>query len=115
MADRRIKDLTPVASLDVNFKVAVDKTGESEVGCVTVQQIVDLVAGIRRGSQALTVDTETAVTFASAFSAATYSLIVNALDTDGNTVTVSVTDRTTTGFNATAAANCTLNYLAVAI
>jgi len=115
MADRRIKDLTPVASLDANFKVAVDKTGESEVGSATLQQLADLISAVRRGSQSVTVDTEATVTFASAFASLTYALMVKCYDSNGNEVSVKITDRGLSSFKATPAANGTLNYLAIAI
>ncbi len=108
--------MTAQGSLDLNFKIAVDKAGQSEATSATLTAVAALIStGVKGGSASLNADTETTITFASAFSSTSYSLVWSAYDATGNPVAVKITTRSTGNFKATAAAVCTFNYLAVAI
>ena len=112
MADRRIKDLTPIVTLDTSFLVAADKSGETEAGSATVEQLIALISGVRAGKPAITVGVQTAITFSTPFSSTAYALIPYCYDGDGDMVAVTIEDLTTAGFNVTASASGTFHYLA---
>jgi len=117
MADSRIKDLSPVIGLTTSHKLAVDKADMTDAGSITISDIATLLSSVssNRGSESLTADVETTVTFATAFAALGYSLAISCYDVNGDGVGFRVTNRTVSSFKITAAANCTLNYIAMAI
>lgn len=114
MADRRIKDLTTVASPTTSHKLAIDKTGMTEAGAIEISVLLSMISSVKNGSDTLLADTPKTIAYSSAFASTAYILVPYCYDSNGDSVAFRVENRTTTTFDITAAANCSLDYIATA-